>query len=283
MANPTTNFGWVMPTSTDLVTDLPADFAVFGQAVDTSLADLKGGTTGQVLSKNSNTDMDFTWVAPTTGDITGVSVTSPITGGGTSGDVTIGISSSAVVPDQSGNSGKYLTTDGTNSSWATLSTGAFTQIATGTLSGSSVTISSIASTYKHLVVAIHSAYNSAADEILQMRFNSDTGANYEYYGIAVGASIINDSSIDQTKLNIAPMGSTNSASYYSNGLAWIYNYTNTTRQTIRITGSGRTGSTTYKYKDYLGYYNTSSAISSITLLTSAGTFSGGTYVVYGVN
>jgi len=52
-----------MPTATDLVTDLPADFEVFGQAVDTALADLKGGTTGQVLSKNSNTDMDFTWIA----------------------------------------------------------------------------------------------------------------------------------------------------------------------------------------------------------------------------
>lgn len=51
-----------MPTSSDLVTDLPADFEVFGQAVDTSLADLKGGTTGQVLSKASNTDMDFTWI-----------------------------------------------------------------------------------------------------------------------------------------------------------------------------------------------------------------------------
>jgi hypothetical protein len=46
-----------------LVTDLPADFEVFGQAVDTSLADLKGGTSGQVLAKNSNTDMDFVWVA----------------------------------------------------------------------------------------------------------------------------------------------------------------------------------------------------------------------------
>jgi len=51
-----------MPTSTDLVTDLPADFETFGQAVDTSLADLKGGTTGQILSKASNTNMDFTWV-----------------------------------------------------------------------------------------------------------------------------------------------------------------------------------------------------------------------------
>lgn len=63
MTNPTSNFGWQMPTSTDLVTDLPADFETFGQAVDTSLADLKGGITGQVLSKASNTDMDFTWVA----------------------------------------------------------------------------------------------------------------------------------------------------------------------------------------------------------------------------
>jgi hypothetical protein len=51
-----------MPTPVDLVTDLPADFEVFGQAVDSSLADLKGGTSGQVLSKNSNTDMDFVWV-----------------------------------------------------------------------------------------------------------------------------------------------------------------------------------------------------------------------------
>jgi hypothetical protein len=62
MTNPTSNFGWQMPTSTDLVTDLPADFEVFGQAVDTSLIDLKGGTTGQILSKTTNTDMDFTWV-----------------------------------------------------------------------------------------------------------------------------------------------------------------------------------------------------------------------------
>jgi hypothetical protein len=62
MANPTTNFGWQMPTSVDLVTDLPADFEVFGQAVDTDFVDLLGGTTGQVLSKASATDLDFTWI-----------------------------------------------------------------------------------------------------------------------------------------------------------------------------------------------------------------------------
>lgn len=91
MSNPTTPFGWQMPTATDLVTDLPADFEVFGQAVATSMADLLGGTTGQVLSKTTNADMDFTWVSANPGDITSVGVTAPITGGGTSGDVTIGI------------------------------------------------------------------------------------------------------------------------------------------------------------------------------------------------
>ena len=62
MANPTTYFGWVMPTSTDLVTDLPADFNIFGQGVDTSMQKLLGGTTGQVLSKASGTNMDFAWI-----------------------------------------------------------------------------------------------------------------------------------------------------------------------------------------------------------------------------
>ncbi len=91
MSNPTTPFSWQMPTATDLVTDLPADFEVFGQAVATSMADLLGGTAGQILAKNSNTDMDFVWIANDQGDITGITATSPLTGGGTSGAVTVGI------------------------------------------------------------------------------------------------------------------------------------------------------------------------------------------------
>jgi hypothetical protein len=79
MSNPTTPFSWQMPTATDLVTDLPADFEVFGQAVATSMADLLGGTTGQILAKNSNTDMDFTWIANDQGDITGITAGTGIT------------------------------------------------------------------------------------------------------------------------------------------------------------------------------------------------------------
>jgi hypothetical protein len=91
MSNPTTPFSWQMPTATDLVTDLPADFEVFGQAVATSMADLLGGTTGQILAKNSNTDMDFIWVANDQGDITGVTAGTGLSGGGTSGAVTVSI------------------------------------------------------------------------------------------------------------------------------------------------------------------------------------------------
>ena len=58
----TTNFGWTTPDDTSLVKDGAAAIRTLGQAIDTSMMDLEGGTTGQVLSKASNTDMDFTWV-----------------------------------------------------------------------------------------------------------------------------------------------------------------------------------------------------------------------------
>jgi hypothetical protein len=62
MAN-TTNFNWETPDDTDLVKDGAAAIRTLAGAIDTSLVDLKGGTSGQVLSKATNTDMDFTWVA----------------------------------------------------------------------------------------------------------------------------------------------------------------------------------------------------------------------------
>lgn len=57
----TTNFNWPTPNDTDLVKDGASAIRSLGNAIDTSMLDLKGGTTGQVLSKASNTDMDFTW------------------------------------------------------------------------------------------------------------------------------------------------------------------------------------------------------------------------------
>jgi hypothetical protein len=62
MATTTTNFGWDIPESTDLVKDGATAIAGLGQDIDTAMVDLKGGTTGQVLSKASGTDLDFTWI-----------------------------------------------------------------------------------------------------------------------------------------------------------------------------------------------------------------------------
>jgi len=62
MATTTTNYGWDIPQSTDLVKDGATAIATIGQDIDTAFVDLKGGTTGQVLSKASGTDLDFTWV-----------------------------------------------------------------------------------------------------------------------------------------------------------------------------------------------------------------------------
>lgn len=109
MSNPTSSFGWQMPTSSDLVTDLPADFEVFGQAVDTTLADLKGGTTGQVLKKNSNTDMDFVWSADT-------GFTNPMT---TTGDTIYSSSGSTPARLGIGTTGQVLTVSGGLPAWST--------------------------------------------------------------------------------------------------------------------------------------------------------------------
>ena len=59
----TSNFGWTTPADTDLVKDGAAAIRTLGNGIDTSFLDLKGGTTGQVLSKASNTDLDFSWIA----------------------------------------------------------------------------------------------------------------------------------------------------------------------------------------------------------------------------
>ena len=61
MSTTTTNFGWTVPSDTDLVKDGAAAIRTALGGPDTSFVDLKGGTTGQVLSKASGTDLDFTW------------------------------------------------------------------------------------------------------------------------------------------------------------------------------------------------------------------------------
>ena len=114
MATTTTNFGWDIPQSTDLVKDGATAIAALGQDIDTAFIDLKGGTTGQILSKASNTDLDFTWVSET-GDISAVTAGTGLTGGGTSGAVTVsfdyGVGNQAVENAQTGTTYTLVLTD----------------------------------------------------------------------------------------------------------------------------------------------------------------------------
>lgn len=85
------NFSWPEPDNTDLVKNGALAIRTAVDAIDNSLYELKGGTTGQILSKTSNTDMDFTWITNDVGDITAVTAGSGLSGGGTSGAVSLAL------------------------------------------------------------------------------------------------------------------------------------------------------------------------------------------------
>lgn len=266
MANPTTNFGWQMPQNTDLVKDLPADFEVFGQAVDTSLMDLKGGTTGQVLSKASNTDMDFTWVAQ---DDSNAIQNALLT---TTGDTIYASAASTPARLGIGTSGQVLTVSGGVPTWATPSGSAYTLLSTTTLSGSSTTVSSINQTYKHLLVVVNNSTTATATR-LQVQPNGSTTLNWTAGWEAWSSSTTNYS-------NGRIMG--NHSDVQQSGFVFLYNYANTSYMkngnfSINADLTGAIGAGGF-------FYRSTSAITSITVTnTAALSFTAGQVLIYGVN
>ena len=124
MATTTPSFGWPVPTSTDLVKDGATAIESLGDAIDSSMADLKGGTSGQVLKKNSNTDMDFVWGTDASG------MTNPMT---TTGDTIYSSSGSTPARLAIGSTGQVLTVSGGIPSWASApAAGKILQVVQGT-------------------------------------------------------------------------------------------------------------------------------------------------------
>jgi len=104
------NFSWPEPDNTDLVKNGALAIRTAVDAIDASMVDLKGGTTGQVLKKNTNTDMDFVWSADSAG------MTNPMT---TTGDTIYSSSGSTPARLGIGSSGQVLTVASGVPSWAT--------------------------------------------------------------------------------------------------------------------------------------------------------------------
>ena len=285
MANPTSNFGWQMPTNTDLVTDLPADFETFGQAVDTSLADLKGGTTGQVLKKNSNTDMDFVWSADAAG------MTNPMT---TTGDTIYSSSGSTPARLGIGSTGQVLTVSGGVPTWASASGGTLSlaQIATGTMtSGSSLSLTGLSS-YDRLILRVSDVQWGTANGALRLTVNNDSSAIYDRaYSFVQAQNTYTPTSLLTSNWNsdgsFVPFNGNGIINNSGINNFWIIldnckatGFTTIQTQSFYRWSDGGTSTPGQSWGNFI--YKSAAAVSSVEFFQSSGyTFSAGNYTIWG--
>lgn len=151
-------------------------------------------------------------------------------------------------------------------------------ISTTTLSGSSISLSSIPQTYRNLRLVFRSVTTSAG-VALRLRINGDATANRHnggrnYSTAPGGANTFTDTSILGTGTNHATAGT---------GLShvWIPDYTNTTTWKFANVMSISSDATTTFYSQFsVGAYNQTGAITSIDIFPTSGTM-GGTVLLYG--
>ena len=268
MATTTPNFGWAVPTSTDLVKDGAVAIETLGDSIDASLVDLKGGTTGQVLAKATNTDMDFSWTTPTDqtplttkGDLFTFTTVDARLGVGTNGQTLVADSSTA-----------------TGLAWSTpASSGGMTLLSTTTLSGSSISVTGISSAYVNLMIMIENAGLQTTAGVLTANFQTYTTNNFLTSFKSSSTTALNTSS-GNIPLSYGETADTSQS--VNSFVIQVLNYATSARKALNFSG-------TYYKGGYIGIwgggaFEIGGSVSSFQMSTSAGTFSGGTVKIYGV-
>jgi len=280
----TTNFGLDTPDDTDLVKDGAAAIRTLGSSIDTSFVDLKGGTTDQVLAKNSGTDLDFKWVTDATG------MANPMT---TTGDSIYSSSGSTPARLGIGTTGQVLTVAAGVPSWAT-PTGAnksYSLLSTTALTGATTITVTGLSGYDNFVIQVQNGAGVNVNNQAVLRINTDSGTNYTYAGMILraassyAATYLNDSfSNGATSFPLAVMTSGAGQTNFSGGIA-ILGGNSTGFKAVSVNGTADVGqaaaSTDQAGYNYQGIYKGTAVISSISIISLSGNFSQGNVYVYG--
>jgi hypothetical protein len=190
---------------------------------------------------------------------------------------------SAVPSPQEGNMSFLKDTNSTEyysgSAWVAVAGaggGAYTELATGSLSGTSVTLSSINQTYKHLYLAIINAQASSGRAGL--RINGNTAADYGYNRI----EFTNTAATATTSATQINPGGDLSSLVGRQTTFFIENYATTSYKPITV--KYQTSSSPYNSSNGFGFFDSTAAYTSLTIVNTDGvSYTAGTYTLYGVN
>ena len=181
-----------------------------------------------------------------------------------------------------GTNGQVLTADSTAATgvaWAAAASGGgLTLLSTTTLSGTSTTVSSISGSYKNLVLVAKNVSNSAGDSFYY-RFNADSGSNYYWSGTRIDGgtqSIYNNNGSTWTTISYQ---NNSGATNLMQAVTTLYRYTDTDVVYFENRSyAGITAATARQSITTNGIYDNSAAITSVTVTSSSGNFSGTLYI-----